>query len=175
MHALAALVDHTPLRVWAILAVLLSLGWRQTRPREMSRGRLVLLPVAMGAWSLWSALGAYAHLDPARVMAAWAAGTLLGLALNGWLSLPREARALGDGRYLVGGSVAPLLLMLAVFVARYANAVVLALQPARAADPIYATCGALVFAVPAGLLAARSMRVLSLAATAPRGLPADAR
>jgi hypothetical protein len=46
----------TPVWVWALLSVLMALGFVQSRPRAVSRVQLLALPLvllALGLWSMW--------------------------------------------------------------------------------------------------------------------------
>lgn len=166
---LLAILSHTPLWVWGLLALLIHIGWKQTCTRDVSTARLVLLPLAIGLMSLWTADAAFAGaVGSAAVIGAWACGFALGLAANRWLDLPRRCHANPDGTFRVEGSLAPLALMLSVFLVRYANGVALAIHPAFKTDATYVILAAIVFAWPAGLLAARSRKVLG--APLPDGL-----
>ena len=55
MPSLLAIVSHTPAAVWAVLAVLVLLGLRQTRTQRMSAARVWIVPAVVGAASLASA------------------------------------------------------------------------------------------------------------------------
>jgi len=157
----AQILTHTPAPVWGILAALLVLGLLQTRDRIVSRPRVLLLPVAMSALSLHAALKAFAAAAGGLpVLPAWAAGFALGWAANLVLRWPGRVEALAPGRWRVAGSWAPLALMLAIFVLRYAVGVALALQPALGTDLGVAAGCTLLYGLASGLLAARAHRVL---------------
>jgi len=87
---IAAILSHTPTYVWAILAALVLLGSLQLRRQRMSRGRLLVAPVAMGALSLWSVTAAFGA-KPA-VVAAWLIGMGLAWLANRSLRWPRDMR-----------------------------------------------------------------------------------
>ena len=68
----AQIIRHTPPYVWAILLALVALGALQWRDHTVSRTRLALAPIGLGAFSLWGATMAFgAH---PTVVAAWLAG-----------------------------------------------------------------------------------------------------
>ena len=72
-EAIIDIVHGTPAWVGGLLAALLALGFSATRDRDMSLGRLVLLPIAMPGLALWgvqSAFGSTGHL--AALLALWA-------------------------------------------------------------------------------------------------------
>lgn len=160
-----AVITHTPPWVWGLLAALVVLGLLQTRDQVVSRPRVLALPLAMGLLSLCScslAFGMHASVQPL-----WLLGLALGVALNRPLGLPRQVHLLHDGRFAIGGSWAPLVLMLSIFALRYAVAATLAIAPRLAAEPAFAAAASLLYGLPAGLLAARAWRVLGLAAGRP--------
>lgn len=162
---LLAVVTHTPLWVWGILALLVALGLKQSRDHVVSRGRVAVQPVGMALFSLISASSVFGlH---ANVQVAWLLGALLGYALNRLLMLPRQVEALPDGRFAIGGSWGPLALMMAIFGQRYVVGASLAIVPALANEPMVAAVASLFYGLPAGLLAARAQRVLAHAPAAP--------
>ena len=159
MISLADILAHTPVAVWAGLAALVLLGLRQTRTQSMSATRVWLVPTLVGAASLASALTAFAAAGPLLTGACWAAGTALGFVSNRWLDLPRRVSANADGSFTVGGSIAPLLLFVGVFMVRYGVSVALAIQPSLGHDPAAAAAAALAYGFTTGLLAARSRKI----------------
>jgi len=165
-----AVLTRTPPWVWAILAVLVAVGLLQARDQTVSRPRLLALPVAMAMLSLFSAAAAFGA--QAGVLAAWAAGAAAGLVLNRRLALPRRVQPLGDGRWSIGGSWAPLGLLMAIFGMRYAVAASMAVSPALAAQAGFATGCSALYGLAAGLLAARALRVLRHRAVPVAAVPA---
>lgn len=161
MSFLLAILAQTPLAVWAGLAVLVVLGLKQTRARDVSALRLWLVPIVMGTFSFlgtWAAFGGAAQW---LACGAWIAGAAAGFAANRGLDLPRQVSANADGRFRIGGSFAPLVLFLSIFLLRYAMAVTLAVAPQLAHDPLAAALAALAGGLPTGLLIARSRKVLT--------------
>ncbi len=128
MNTLIVILHHTPVWVWALLALILVAGLRQARGVQQRRWRLLALPLAwllIGALSIaqWSG-----WLSPG--MLAW----LLGLGAGGLLAhgLRWGRLAQYDPRtrlYQVPGSWWPLALMLGIFGLRYLSAVFIALHP----------------------------------------------
>jgi hypothetical protein len=158
------IISHTPGYVWAILAALVVLGSLQLRDHVVSRARLALAPVGLGAFSLWGATMAFGARS--EVIAAWLLGIALALVANRWLQWPRNVRADGAGRFAIGGSPWPLIAMLAVFMIRYAIAVTLAFHHDWARDPVFGFTAALVYGAISGLFAARALRILRSAGAA---------
>ena len=153
------ILTHTPTAVWAVLAGLVLVGLRQTRTQTMSAGRVWLVPLVVGAASLAGALRGFAGAGELLTGACWAAGAALGFVSNRSLELPRRASANADGSFTIGGSIAPLLLFVGVFLVRYVVNVALAIQPALAGNPGAAAAAAIAYGLTAGLLAARSRKI----------------
>ena len=153
-----AVLSHTPPWVWAILAALVVLGLKQSRDHVVSRGRLVAQPLALGALSLLSTASAFGlHWLP---LAGWAAGVTLGITLNRPLALPRQVQALADDRWAIGGSWAPLTLLMLIFWLRYAVAASLAVSPGLAHIGLFVLAASLLYGAATGLFVARALRVL---------------
>lgn len=172
-HFLQIFVSRIPVWVWAILAGLIALGLLQARDQVISRTRVLMLPLGMSALSLYSAIGAFGGLGGvagasvggsglglAGVLGAWLVGAAMGALLNQPLRLPRQVRALADGRWAVGGSWAPMVLLMAIFWMRFGVAVALSVVPALASQISFATVCCALYGLSAGLLGARALRVL---------------
>ena len=159
LAAIGPIVSHTPLYVWAILAALVAAGSLQWRTLRMTRARLLIAPIALGAFALWGVGNAFGM--HATVLGAWLGGMALSLFVNRTLlRWPREVRLDGDA-YVIAGSPWPLVLMLATFVLRYAVAVTLVFHPDWRAEPAFAAEMALLYGVLAGLFTARAVRILT--------------
>jgi len=163
---LLAIAAHTPTWVWAALALIVWAGLAQTRTRDIAARRVILVPAILAAFSLWGVSSAFGHAGLALVLALWGIGLALGWSSNRVLDLPRQVSANADGSFRVGGSFAPMALMLCVFLARYVNGVALAIRPGLATNAGYVVAATLVFALPAGLFAARSRKVWAARETA---------
>jgi hypothetical protein len=160
---LMMIVTRTPAWVWLILAALVALGLIQARDHVVPRFRVILQALALGGLSLWGVAGAFG-LHPA-VEGPWLGGVLLGLAANRVFMLPRRVQALPDGRFAIAGSWLPLAMLMTVFFMRYAVNVSLALAPALRADTGFAAIAAVLYGLPAGLMAGRALRILAQAPT----------
>jgi hypothetical protein len=121
------IISHTPVYVWALLAFLVYRGVAASQDREVSLAKLFIIPAVMLALSL---AGMNGHGVPgAGVWVVWLAGIAAGAALA-W----RSARGAivvnrGAGTVVQRGSWVPLLLMVAIFVTKYAVAVMSAMHP----------------------------------------------
>ena len=159
MPSLLDIVTHTPTAVWTALAVLVLVGVRQMRTQTMSAGRVWIVPLVVGAASLAGALRGFGSAGEWLTGASWVVGAALGFVSNRSLDLPRRVSANADGSFTIGGSIAPLLLFVGVFMVRYVVNVALAIQPALASNPEAAAAAAIAYGFTAGLLAARSRKI----------------
>lgn len=153
---------RTPLWVWALLALLLWLGWTQSRPRRTGLARSALMPVAMTGLSLYGLLSAFGAAS--HVLLAWCAMA----AASAWAVSrsvpPAGARYLPEERrFAVPGSWMPMALTLAVFTLKYAMGVALVLHPGLAQTAGVATATSALYGLLSGLFAGRAVRLWKLA------------
>lgn len=158
---LVQIVSGTPLWVWPLLAFLLWRGWRVSRDHDIAPWRLAIMPLIMLGLSLY---GLVAHLTLVS-LAAYLVGAGFGAAAGQAVARRRPAELLPDGMIRQKGDWLPFVLILGIFVTRYAQGMTLALHPALAADISFILGGALV----SGLFAA-TMVVRTLAALPPEVL-----
>lgn len=153
---------HTPAWVWLVLALLTALGARQARTHVLSPARVAVLPVLVIALSLVGVVRGYAV--PAVAVVSWCAGFGAMIYLAGRRLAARGAHLeAATGRYVVPGSILPLLVLLTLFTAKYVSGVAVAMNPALAASAgfvatlstVYGACSAVFYA------RARSLRALS--------------
>ncbi|MFG6486734.1 hypothetical protein ACG04R_08635 [Roseateles sp. BYS78W] len=105
-----------PLWPFAILAVLLALGYRQSRSRIVQPATLVRLAAAMLALSLYGVIATFgAGVVP---MLAWAAGFAATARFGAPLLAPRGLAREG-GAVRMPGSWVPMSLMMGIFVAKF--------------------------------------------------------
>jgi peptidoglycan biosynthesis protein MviN/MurJ (putative lipid II flippase) len=150
----------TPPWVFALFLGLIVLGYLQSKPRDVAPMMIAILPVALGALSLSRVLAVFG-LDP-LALAAWATGTAAALLLNRALKQPAEARWSAEtGTFHVPGSWVPLVLMMAVFFARYALAVSLVMRPALVHSAGFATGASFAYGLLSGVFLARALWVWS--------------
>jgi len=155
-------LGRTPAWVWALLAALaalVALGIRQSKPRELTRVRLFALPLAMLMYSLVGMESSFGP-QPAAWLS-WGAALLLAVLLGRWLGQPGGVTHSGDtGRFLVPGSWAPLMLMLAIFCTRYLASVSLAIDAGLGQSLWFAGASSLVYGLLSGTLLARALHAL---------------
>ena len=159
---LIAILSHTPVWVWALLAALVALGLWQRRERRVRPAQLLALPLALLGLGLWSMAPGFVAQPLAALL--W----LLAIVAFGWLGrrLPRPAAArwlADEGRLFLPGSWVPLLLIVCIFSLRYAVGVGQGLHPewrnlAQVQWPLAAVFGAL-----SGLFLGRALGLRSVA------------
>jgi len=125
---LLMLVNHTPVWVWALLAVLTALGLQQSRDRWVSAQRLKRVPMAFLGLSAWSTVSAFGWQP--LMLAGFGlafAFTIRLVQASGW---PGAAHFDAERQaFQVAGSWVPLALMLSMFGFKYALGVGLAMAP----------------------------------------------
>ena len=151
-------LSRTPPWVWLILVALVALGLRQARDHGVSPTRLWIQPLVLSGLSLSGTVSAFGA--QALPLVGWLAGVLLGAAANQHLRLPRQVQLLPDGRLSIGGSWAPMALLMLIFWLRYAVAASLAVSPALAAVPIFVGMAGALYGAASGLFGARAWRAL---------------
>ena len=130
MSSLVPLLSHTPLFVWAILAVLLWQGWRSLHRRTRPVWSMVLVPVVFAGaelLALWRA-----GLDAPGVLL-WFACCLAACPLGRATGPRRESATPTGGPVVWAGSRAPLVRNLCLFAAHYLLSATQALHPDAAA------------------------------------------
>ncbi|UUZ55300.1 hypothetical protein LP419_05815 [Massilia sp. H-1] len=143
------ILTHTPVYVWAILALLVYRGVIAARDREVGVRKLYIIPLLMLALSLQGVLAKFgAAVLP---LAAWSHARRRNDAAD--LALRQGARVgrchcLGMVR--VQGSWAPMVMMMVIFFAKYALAVALAIQPQAADNAVFAATACALFGVFSG-------------------------
>jgi hypothetical protein len=161
-----AMLQHTPAWVWGLFVALAALGLAQARPREMSLPRVTILPLAMLALSLSGVFQSFGHFPVA--LGGWAAGVGAALAFaRGRIDARGAEWRAARGTLFVPGSWLPLVLIVGLFALKYAAGVTLALEPARAADPLFAGVCSLAYGSFSGLFLARGLALRRIAALRP--------
>ena len=157
---LIQILRGTPIWVYALFVGLIVLGYLQSKPRILVPARVAILPVALGVFSLTRVLAVFG--PDALALLAWTAGTAAALLLNRALKQPAGARwSAATGTFHVPGSWVPLILMMAVFFARYALAVSLVVPPGLVHSAGFATAAGFGFGLLSGIFLARALRVWS--------------
>ncbi|HSV36339.1 MAG TPA: DUF6622 family protein [Ramlibacter sp.] len=159
---LVQILTNTPVWVWGLLAALLVLGFSQARARTASVARIALLPLGLGAFSLWGTISAFGA-SPA-VLGSWAAATIALLLIVTQMTLPAGVRYDSARRqFALPGSWVPLVLILGIFITKYAVGVSLVMRPELRLDGTFTLAIATLYGVFSGIFAGRTVRLLRLA------------
>jgi hypothetical protein len=125
---LGDILSHTPIWVWAMLAYVATTTLRATRERTASLARLLVVPALFVVWGLSGLLTR--HSLSLGLGVDWAVATAIGAALAFCVGKPvllavdRERR-----RVTLAGSWAPFIRVIALFTAKYALGVTMAVRP----------------------------------------------
>lgn len=155
------ILANTPPWVWGLLLALLLLGYSQTRERRVGLRRILILPLVMTGLSLQGTLASFGGA-PAVVLA-WlvASGVTVGLLAR--RPAPAAARYdAGTGLFHLPGSWLPMLLILCIFVMKYAVGVTLAMRPELARVVEFSVALAALFGACSGVFVARAWRLWNL-------------
>ncbi|QJQ02448.1 hypothetical protein C798_20090 [Herbaspirillum rubrisubalbicans Os34] len=124
-----AILSHTPIWIWFLLAYLLLRGIRALQPSEVPWYRALILPVIFLAWALY---GMFTELpDWPVALAAFVIALAAGV-IGGWINANRIPAARLDsvtGLLWRPGSAATLVLVIVAFISKYVLSVVLAMYP----------------------------------------------
>lgn len=154
----------TPLWVWVLLVVLLSVGAQQLRSRQVGLKRALALPIGMLGLSAWGVFSAFGFGLAAAV---WV-GTL-GAALPVLAKVPLKQGTRWDAwreQFHLPGSALPLLIIVTVFSLKYSVAVALNIQPALAGDLSFALSVAVTYGAVNAWLVAKGWALWRLAHSA---------
>lgn len=160
---LQQIVLHTPAWVWALLAFLVYRGIQAAGGREVALKKTLILPLVMFALSLhgtFAAFGVTALTLPlwllALALAAGAGIAWLRFDAGGVTAYPYS------GTVYLRGSWQPMLLMMAIFLTKYAVGALLALQPQVAQQGAFAAAVCALYGAFSGIFIGRMLRILAL-------------
>lgn len=157
---------HTPAPIWALLALLVVLGASQMRARTVGLRRTTVLPLVFVTLSLAGVVGTFGQ--HAAALLAWALGLCAALALlHGRVDTTRVCYAADTRRFTLPGSVWPLLLMLSIFVVKFAVAVALMRQPGLRDASAFALTASAASGFFSGAFLGRAMALWALLRSGP--------
>jgi hypothetical protein len=123
------IIQHTPLWVAALLALLVLLGMQALRPRDVPIWRVVLVPAAFIVWGVLS-LRAKAAAAPLLAID-WLVTAAIGAALAWWTTKLEGVRVdYAASRVHVPGSIVPLVRNVSIFLVKYGLTAAMAVAPA---------------------------------------------
>lgn len=153
---LIEIITNTPLWVWPLLLFLLFRGYQQSQDRTVGLSKLGIIPAIflfLGLSGLINAFGA----DPVN-LALWAVGIGFAVLLHLKLELPRGVRfSPQDQTFHVPGSWQPLVLMLAVFCAKFTVGVMVGMRLPIVDTAAFAATVSLVYGLLGGMFLGRAV------------------
>jgi uncharacterized membrane protein len=155
------ILKATPMWVWVLLVVLLSVGAQQLSTRKVGLKRAMMFPVAMLGLS---AFGVFSAFGAGLAAAVWAA--TLAVLLPAFAKVPMTRGVRWDDwreQFQVPGSVIPLGVIFTVFTLKYTVGVKLGFNPALAHDFSFALPVAAAYGAVNAMLTARAWMLWRLA------------
>lgn len=160
MTEISAAIAHTPVWVWPLFVLVLFLGARNLWTRERPLSQMFILPAVMLIVALYNLTASSADLT--LVIPAFVVSFGIGIGI-GWNLVPKNVLALRDrGSVRIPGSVAPLLVVIALLILRYAIGYTYARWPQVRADPALALEFSATGALLAGILWGRILRLAQI-------------
>ncbi|MBV8657146.1 MAG: hypothetical protein JO142_04900 [Burkholderiales bacterium] len=158
---LIMILQHTPIWVFALLALVLRLGFNQTRPRTVTLQRATVLPLVMLGLSV---VGIANGFGTATAFAAWAGSLLAVVSLASFVLPQRQAQYDPLRRlFTLPGSWLPLGLIIAVFSIKYAVGATLAMHPTLHGDIRFVVVVSLLYGLTSGIFLARALQLWQIA------------
>jgi uncharacterized protein YneF (UPF0154 family) len=157
----AQIISHTPLWVWALLAFLIYRGILASVNREVTLKKLSIIPLVMLALS-WQGVSTVFGVTPLPMLC-WLLAAAVAATLN-WRLFRKESAIAHPERGVVfqRGSWLPLMLMMGIFLTKYAVGVTLAMQPPLAHDLVFTASVCVLYGVFNGMFIGRLLRIASL-------------
>ena len=162
------IITHTPVWVWAILVVLLWVGLKQTLPRSVSLRRITVLPLVMVGLSLAGTLTAFGTGN--RALLAWGIAAAITAAVVMTRNLPHGTQYNAwTESFQIPGSWTTLVLMMGIFITKYAVGVTLSMQPDMGRDALFSQSVGALYGGFSGVFVARAARLWRLASAKANG------
>jgi transcriptional regulator with XRE-family HTH domain len=158
---LGMILAHVPVWVWGVFVALLAAGVLLGRGSSRRPVVVMIVSLALLAYSLSGVIGAFATQPLA--LAAWAVGFVAALTLGGRFVAPDGLRMESGGRVRVPGSWLPLIVMMGIFGLRFADGVIKGAHLPVAANAIYAPVMAGLLGALSGLFLARTLGIVRFA------------
>jgi uncharacterized membrane protein len=160
MTEITTAIAHTPIWVWPLFVLILYLGARNLKERERTPISLIVLPLVMLGFALVNLVMNSA--DKTLAIPAFIFSFIIGNAI-GWNLVPKSLAADRErGTVRVPGSVAPLLVVVAIVLLRYAIGYTYGRWPEMRTDPALALEFSATGALLAGIVWGRIVRIAAI-------------
>ena len=158
---LTQIIKNTPLWVWGLLAGLITLGVHQSSARVASLKRVLILPAIMCSLSILGTVSAFGMVPSAWL--AWWLGAFGLFALVLVIRLPAGTTWDSTGRvFTLPAAWSTMLLILGIFLTKYAVGVALAMKPQLAQAEVFSQTISLLYGAFSGIFLARAARMWRL-------------
>lgn len=156
------IITRTPPWVWAIMVVLLWVGLKQTLPRSVSLRRITVLPLVMIGLSLAGMFTAFGTGNHALL--AWGIAAAIAVTVVMTRNLPQGTQFNAWTQHFhIPGSWTPLVLMMGIFITKYAVGVALTMHPDLARDALFSQSVGALYGSFSGVFTGRALRLWRLA------------
>lgn len=155
------IVTHTPTWVWLLLILLVYLGIKQSRDRNVPKNKAFIFPIVMIVFSLHGVISSFGGAFDSLLF--WSVSFIATL-LIGVLIFPSQQARFDDSTqcYFIKGSWRPLLLILGIFTIKYTVGVMEGMQSSLLTMSSVVDGLSLLYGVFSGVFAARSVRLWRL-------------
>lgn len=158
---LLQILRHTPTWVFVLFFALVAAGVAQLSARRMPLARVVALPLSLLGLSIYGVVHGFAA-HPLALLC-WALAGAVAVTLVQRSAVPAGTSYDPATRRLhVPGSAVPLVLMMAIFLSKYAVGVALGLTPQLASQAPFALGVSALYGVLSGTLLGRAVRLWRL-------------
>jgi hypothetical protein len=156
-----AIFTHTPTWVWLLLILLIYLGAKQSRDRQVSKNKAFILPIVMIVFSLHGVMSNFGGSFDSLLF--WSVSFIATL-LIGVLIFPSQQARFDESTqcYFIKGSWRPLLLILGIFTIKYTVGVMEGMQSSFLSLSFVVDGLSLLYGFFSGVFAARSVRLWRL-------------
>ncbi len=163
------IITQTPLWVWAILVALVWVGLKQTLPRSVSLRRITVLPLVMVGLSLAGMVTAFGTGN--HTLLAWGIAAAVAVSVVMTRNLPHGSQYnVWTESFQIPGSWTPLVLMMGIFITKYAVGVTLVMHPELARDALFSQSVGALYGGCSGVFVARAARLWRLASAKANGM-----
>jgi hypothetical protein len=158
---ISQIITRTPIWVWALLALLIGLGYQQSKTRVLGLRRVMVIPAVLTLLSILGTVSAFGSSP--QVLFTWlAAASLLAFVV---LQLPLSAGHRFDpqtSKLHVLGSWVPLALMMGIFANKYVVGVALSMHPELAQNATFTLAFSALYGAFSGVFIGRAVRLWRL-------------
>lgn len=156
------IITHTPIWVWAIFVLLTGLGFKQSRPSAPGLRRITVIPLLMLGLSLFGSTSVFGLTG--GVFAAWVCSAVVAASVIAQQPVPQGTHYNSwTQRFDLPGSWVPGVLMMGIFITKYAAGIAAAIRPDVLHSAAVTTGVCALYGGFSGVFAGRAWRLYKLA------------